>query len=180
MSRYVTCELPGIRHSMLYKMHKNAKYTLHVPSQLTYGALWWVRPQVLRIFFSLIVCDHFSCSTHLITPKISAQWDNNDSSKNSEEERLIFLFFWVNKNSTIIYFLKGAASWSLAVAGGSLKIQQLRVSEFSGLSSLSFLVVLHLPQQPSYPSHPHPDICVFHHCQWKQVWCCLKSTKVNV
>lgn len=58
---------------MLYKMHKNAKYTLHIWSQLTYRALWRVRLHVLRIFFSFIACENFTCITNFNSPETSAQ-----------------------------------------------------------------------------------------------------------
>lgn len=95
MSHCITYELPGVTHSRLNKMHKNVKYILHIPSQLVYGALWWVRPHVLRIF-SLSLHLPMCCIANYHSLEILAlQEDNNDSSKDwgwgaVRRERLIF------------------------------------------------------------------------------------------
>lgn len=100
--------------------------------------------------FSLLLYVRISVAPLIIITPRSQHNGITMTAAKIQRERDWFFFFWVNKNSTIIYFLKGAASWSLAVAGGSLRVQQLRVSEFSGLDSALFRFL------SFYTSHSNP------------------------
>lgn len=105
------------------KMQNNA---LHIASQLTYGALWWVRPQSLGSFsLSLYVIISVAL---LIAITLRSQHNLGVAMTAAKTQRERDWFFLkVNKNSTRIYFLKeDSASRSLPVAGGSLRAQQLK------------------------------------------------------